>query len=265
MSDFSRRQLISAGLAGAAGASGLAVAASLADRYGLIPPDHGGIYGAGEALTYASQRLLTRHSLAREFPRSEISKPPFPNGKPPDDAAFQRLQARASTDWRLAVDGMVARPASFSLAELRSFPSRSQITHLACEEGWSYIAEWTGVPLSHILDLVGTLPQARYVIYRSIQSDWWESIDMADALHPQTLVTYGMNGGELPVGFGGPLRLRVPRQLGYKSVKYITRLTVTDPGFSVRLRRNPHYLPHLRQCMTAGVAADTQQQEIFEV
>ena len=69
---------------------------------------------------------------------------------------------------------------------------------------------------------------ARYVIYRSIQPDWWESIDMADALHPQTLVTHGMNGGELPIGFGGPLRLRVPRQLGYKSVKYITSITLTD-------------------------------------
>jgi DMSO/TMAO reductase YedYZ molybdopterin-dependent catalytic subunit len=123
---------------------------------------------------------------------------------------------------------MIARPASFSLVELKSFPRRSQITHLACEEGWSYIGEWIGVPLSHILDVVGALPQSRYVVYRSIQPDWWESIDMADALHPQTLVAHGMNGGELPVAFGGPLRLRVPRQLGYKSVKYITRLTITD-------------------------------------
>ena len=105
---------------------------------------------------------------------------------------------------------------------------RSQITHLACEEGWSYIAEWTGVPLSHILNLAGALPQARYVVYRSIQSDWWDSVDMADALHPQTFLTYGMNDGDLPVSFGGPLRVRVPRQLGYKSVKYVTRLTVTD-------------------------------------
>src|ERR1022692_154976 len=89
-------------------------------------------------------------------------------------------------------------------------------------------SEWKGVPLSHILDVVGTLPQARYVVYRSMQPGWWESIDMADALHPQTFVAHGMNGGELPVAFGGPLRLRVPRQLGYKSVKYITRLTVSD-------------------------------------
>jgi len=228
VSDLSRRKLITAGLAGAAGASGLAVAAGLAKRYGLIPPDHGGIYGAGETLTYAAHRLLTRHSLAREFPRSQISKNPFPNGEPPQDEDFKRLEKGRFADWRLTVDGMVARPASFSLAELKSYASRSQITHLACEEGWSFIAEWTGVPLSQVLDAVGILPQARYVVYFSIQRDWWDSVDMADALHPQTLLTYGMNGAELPVGHGGPLRLRVPRQLGYKNVKYITRLTVTD-------------------------------------
>lgn len=228
MSNFSRRKLITAGLGATAGLSGLTVAAKLADRYGLVPPDHGGIYGLGETLTYASHRLLTRHSLAREFPRSQISKTPFVNGKPPEDEAYQRLQAAGFADWRLAVDGMVARPASFSLAQLRSHPSRSQITHLACEEGWSFIAEWTGMPLSGLLSLVGTLPQAKFVVYFSSERGWWDSIDMADALHPQTLVTYGMNGVDLPAGHGGPLRLRVPRQLGYKSVKYITRLTVTD-------------------------------------
>jgi DMSO/TMAO reductase YedYZ molybdopterin-dependent catalytic subunit len=228
MSDLSRRKLFTTGLAAAAGVSGLAAATGLAKHYGLIPPDSGGLYGPGETLNYAAQRILTRHSLAREFPPSEISNPPFANEVAPLGDAFKRLQEGAFADWRLAVDGMVSRPASFSLAELKSFPSRNQITHLACEEGWSYIAQWTGVPLSHVLDLAGTLPQARYVVYRSFQPDWWDSIDMADALHPQTLAAYGMNGGELPVGNGGPLRLRVPRQLGYKNVKYITRLTVTD-------------------------------------
>jgi DMSO/TMAO reductase YedYZ molybdopterin-dependent catalytic subunit len=225
---LSRRKLITKGLATAAGASGLAFAARLADKYGLIPPDRGGIYGPGEALTYASQRMLTRHSMAREFPRSEISKIPFANETAPPSESFKRLQASGFADWRLAIDGMVARPGSFSLAQLKSYPSRSQITHLACEEGWSYIAEWTGVPLSHVLDVVGILPQARYVAYFSMQRGWWDSIDMADALHPQTFLAYGMNGGELPVGNGGPLRMRVPRQLGYKSVKFIDRLTVTD-------------------------------------
>ena len=97
-----------------------------------------------------------------------------------------------------------------------------------CIRDRSYIAEWNGVPLSHILDRVGVLPQVRYVVYRSIQPEWWESMDMADALHPQTILTLGMNSSELPVAFGGPLRMRVPRQLGYKNVKYITHLTLTD-------------------------------------
>jgi DMSO/TMAO reductase YedYZ molybdopterin-dependent catalytic subunit len=219
---------MAAGLGTAAGASGLAVAARLAQKYGLVPPDHGGLYGLGTTLTYASQRLLTRHSLAREFPRSQISKPPFANEIAPLGDDYKRLQAGAFADWRLSVDGMVAHPTSFSLADLRSLPSRTQITHLACEEGWSFIAEWFGVPLSHVLDAVGTLPQAKYVVYYSIQPDWWDSMDMADALHPQTFLTYAMNGGDLPIGHGGPLRMRVPRQLGYKSVKFITRLTMTD-------------------------------------
>jgi len=228
MTKFSRRTLFTTGLAATAGASGLAVAARLAQRYGLIPPDAAGIYGPGETLTYAAQRILTRHSSAREFAPSQISKTPFANEVAPLGEAFKRPQEGGFADWRLAVDGMVARPASFSVPELKSFPWRSQITHLACEEGWSYIAEWIGVPLSHLLGLVGVHSQAKYVVYFSIQPDWWESIDMADALHPQTFLTYGMNGNELPVGNGGPLRLRLPRQLGYKSVKFITRLTVTD-------------------------------------
>jgi DMSO/TMAO reductase YedYZ molybdopterin-dependent catalytic subunit len=228
MSSFSRRKLITTGIAATAGVSGLAAAARIAERYGLIPPDHGGIYGPGKVLTYASHRLLTRDTLAREFSRSQISTRPVANGEAPDDKDFKRLQGGSFADWRLTVDGMVARPASFSLAQLRSYPSRSQITQLICEEGWSFIAEWIGVPVSHVLNVAGVLPQARYVVSFSVQPDWVDSIDMADALHPQTFLTYGLNGGDLPVGHGGPLRLRVPRQLGYKSVKYINRLTVTD-------------------------------------
>ena len=228
MSKFSRRKLITTGLVATAGVSGLAVAAMLAERYGLVPPDAGGLYGAGETLTYAAQRLLTRHSLAREFSRSQISKEPFANLVDPLGDEFQRLQDGGFANWQLAVDGMITRPALFSVAEIKSFPSRNQITHLACEEGWSYIADWKGVPLSHILDLVQPLPRVRYVVYRSFQPDWWDSLDMADALHPQTMIAHGMNGSELPVAFGGPLRMRVPRQLGYKNVKYITRLTLTD-------------------------------------
>ncbi|MGH9539001.1 MAG: molybdopterin-dependent oxidoreductase [Terriglobales bacterium] len=237
MSNLSRRKLITTGLAAAAGVAGLGAAAHIAHKYGLVPPDHGGIYGVGETLTYAAQRLLTRHSLAREFPRSQISKPSFPNEIDPPNEEFKRLQAGGFADWRLAIDGMVARPAAFSLDQLKSYPSHSQVTMLQCEEGWSYIAEWIGVPLSHVLEIVEVLPQARYVVYYSIERGWWESIDMADALHPQTLLTYGMNGGDLPVGHGGPLRIRLPRQIGYKNVKFVTHMTVTDSlkGFGAGL------------------------------
>jgi DMSO/TMAO reductase YedYZ molybdopterin-dependent catalytic subunit len=157
-----------------------------------------------------------------------ISKTPFANGKPPEFPAFKQLQSGGFADWRLGIDGLVAHPRSFSISDLKGFPSRSQITQVTCEEGWSYIAEWIGTPLSHVLEVAGILPQAKFVLYFSMQQGWWDSIDMADALHTQTLLAHGFNGGDLPVEFGGPLRMRIPRQLGYKSIKYINRLTVTD-------------------------------------
>jgi DMSO/TMAO reductase YedYZ molybdopterin-dependent catalytic subunit len=231
---FSRRKLITTGLATAAGASGLAVAARLGDRYGLVPPDHGGIYGVGETLTYAGQRILmANHSLAREFDRSQITKFVPVDGKPPGEDNYQRLLAGKFADWRLKVDGLVARPSLLSLAELKSYPPRTQITHQACEEGWSFIAEWTGVPLAYVLSVVGVLPQARYVAYFAFDESW-DSLDMPEAMHPQTLLAYGMNGEEIPAAHGAPLRMKVPRQLGYKNVKFFSRITVTDSLKNIR-------------------------------
>ena len=225
---ITRRKLIVSGLATAAGASGLAVAGKLAQKYGLIPPDHRGPYALGETLTYASHRLLGRHSLAREFPRSQISARPFPDEIAPLTDDFKRLQQGNFADWRLTVNGMVAQPTTFSIADLKSCPTRSHITEITCEEGWSYIAEWIGVPLSHVLQQVGIHPQAKYVVYVSTEPDTWDSIDMSDALHPQTLICFGMNGSDLPVIHGGPIRMRLPRQIGYKNLKFINHLTVTD-------------------------------------
>jgi DMSO/TMAO reductase YedYZ molybdopterin-dependent catalytic subunit len=135
MSNLSRRKLITTGLAATAGVSGLAAAGRLAERYGLLPPDHGGFYGAGHALTYASQRLLTRHSLAREFPRGQISARPFPNGRLPQDEEFKRLKAGEIAHWRLAIDSLVSNPASFSSVEKlerqpcgESFPRKPNVT-----------------------------------------------------------------------------------------------------------------------------------------
>lgn len=179
MSNISRRKLVTTGLAATAGAAGMGVAARLAQKYGLVPPDHGGIYGVGETLTYGAHHLLASRALAREFPRSEISKNPFANEIAPLSEPFKRLQAGGFADWRLSVDGMVARPGSFSLTQLKSYPTRSQITHLACEVGWSYIAEWTSAPSSHVLNVVGICPQTRYVFYSSIERGWWNSLDIA--------------------------------------------------------------------------------------
>jgi DMSO/TMAO reductase YedYZ molybdopterin-dependent catalytic subunit len=238
---LSRRKLITSGLAAGAGAAGLGVAARLADLYGLIPPDHGGIYGMGETMTYAVQRVLvSRHRMAREYTRSDISKVAPVKGEPPENEIYQRLAAAQFADWRLKIDGLVARPSFFSLAELKQLRSERHIYHQACEEGWSFIAEWIGVPLWYVLNLVGVLPQAKYVVFFGFDTNFdatdphaikgkWNSIDMADASHPQTLLAYGMNGQDsLPPGHGAPIRVRVPRQLGGKSTKYLSWITLTD-------------------------------------
>ena len=228
MNKISRRKLIYGGVAAAAGVGGLAVADRMAKRYGLIPPDGKGVYGPGETLTYACQRLLTVHMPVREFPRSMISKNPFANEISPRNDELKRLEAGGFRDWRLVVDGTVAHPLVLSLADLKTLPVHSQITEVACEEGWSYIAEWIGTPLSGVLREAGVLPQTRYVVYDALEKNGWESIDISEAMHPYTLLTMGMNDGDLPVPFGGPLRLRVPRQLGYKSVKFVIHITATD-------------------------------------
>src|SRR4029453_7904762 len=138
-----------------------------------------------------------RNSLAREFSRSEISTSPFANKRrAPGDVL--KHQADGFRQWNLSIEGLVAHPTSLSMDDVRRLPRRSQITQVACEEGWSYVAEWIGTPLVEVLNLAGILPPARYVVYFSSESDWWESIDIADARHPQTLVTYPMNDGALP-------------------------------------------------------------------
>jgi hypothetical protein len=225
---FSRRRLLTTEIAGASGIAGLAAGWRIAARYGLIPPDNAGIWGIGETLTYAAQRvLIAHHSMAREFNRSQVSRVIPVSGPPPETGDFHRLVAGRFADWRLTLDGMVAHPASLSLDQIKRFPMRSQITHQACEEGWSFIAEWHGVPLSYVLNYAGLSTRAKYVVFYALDGTW-DSLDLPDALHPQTLLTYALNGRELPTTHGAPLRVRVPRQLGYKSVKYLQRITVTD-------------------------------------
>ena len=224
-----RRTLLKTAL----GASALTIAggaaAVLVKRYGLVPPDNVGFYGFGETLTYATQRvLLPRRSLAREFSRIRISEnfPAFGTTMP-SYQPYMWSMIENFENWRLPVDGLVEREGRFSLAELKQFPSRTQVTEHVCEEGWSAIGEWTGVQLSTVLSTVGVRPEARYVVFYCVDGHWG-CIDMEDAWHPQTLLAYGMNGSNLQVPHGAPVRLRVERQLGYKSLKYVGRITVTD-------------------------------------
>lgn len=194
--------------------------------------------GHGQDLTFHAQRwLLSDQPLAREFKSSEISPLFKVNGsRQPTSAAYNAFLAKGFSDWRLMVDGLVTAPMSFSLAELRAMPVRTQITRHDCVEGWSAIGGWTGVQLGLVLGRVGLQPDARYVVFHCAdnlggQGDaglYYESIDLFDAFHPQTLLAYAMNGQTLPVEHGAPLRLRVERQLGYKQAKYIMRIEVTD-------------------------------------
>lgn len=200
-----------------------------------LPPTYGNILRMGDALTYSAQRaVLSGKSLAKEYNHKDISSFPATGatdpgdpGKPKSSEIYRRLQSGGFADWRLSVEGLVARPGSFSLAELKRLPSRTQITRHTCEEGWSAIGEWTGAPLSRVLDAAGMLPEARFVSFYSYD-DWADSIDLLDALHPQTILAYGMNGRDLPVPHGAPVRLRVETQMGYKSMKYLERIVVTS-------------------------------------
>lgn len=232
MKALTRRRLLQAGV-GVAGVVGLGaggvLAAKLAARKGCLAPDAVGFYGPGEALTYAASRVVRPRGPAREFARSMISEKPFANATyGPLPAAFAKQKDEGFRNWTLEVDGMVMHPMKLSVSDLKAMGRSSQITEVACEEGWSYIAEWVGTPLGAVLREAQMLGPARYVVYYSMRDEVWDSLDMLDAQHPQTLLTWGMNEGDLPYGFGGPLRMRVPKQLGYRSVKYVNRIVVTD-------------------------------------
>ena len=194
-----------------------------------LPPNFNGVFGISDYLTMKAQRLLmSEQTVARAYRKQDIS-PLFPtNGTVlPESDSYQQALANQFQDWKLEIDGLVDRPLSLSLTELKRFPSRTQITLHSCEAGWSAIGEWTGVPLSHVLQQAGLQEEARYVHFEC-EDGWYDSIDMFDALHPQTILAYGMNGGELPTQHGAPVRLRVERQLGYKSTKYVKRINVVD-------------------------------------
>lgn len=221
---ISRRKLLG-GLGAGAGAGLLAGC----DRLGESAPFQG-LLDQGEKLNLGAQRLLTdRGALAREYRPDQLSPIFRSNGTAmPDTASYRAHLARGFADWRLRIDGLVARPLSLPLAQIRSMPTRTQITRHDCVEGWSAIGQWTGVPLKLLLGAVGVRSAARYIVFHCADqyggSPYYESVDLVDAYHPQTILAWGLNGRALPVANGAPLRLRVERMLGYKHAKYIDRV-----------------------------------------
>ncbi|MGB3722142.1 MAG: molybdopterin-dependent oxidoreductase [Pacificimonas sp.] len=185
-------------------------------------------------LTDRAQRLVTnRGALAREYTLADLSPRFRANGSRMVASADYAMHERDGfRDWRLGVTGRVTRPLSLSMARLKQMPSRTQITRHDCVEGWSAIGQWTGVPLKLVLDAAGVRNNARYILFRCADriggTPYYESIDMIEALHPQTILAYGMNGGDLPVAHGAPLRLRSERQLGYKHAKYVESIEAID-------------------------------------
>lgn len=183
-----------------------------------------------EAVHRSLQRtIMNRDALAREFSPEDMSPRFRSNGtRNPNTDAYRALAANRFADWRLRVDGLVARPLSLSLADLRSMPQRAQITRHDCVEGWSAIGKWQGPKLSAILDAAGLRDTARYLVFHCADSlrggAYYESIDLIDAFHPQTIMAWAMNDRILPVAHGAPVRLRVERQLGYKHAKYVMRV-----------------------------------------
>lgn len=223
----SRRKLIGMG---ATGAGGLLLGGC--DRLNESPVVRGGL-GEVEGLTMRAQRLLMGDALAREFSEADISPDFRVNGSTRvEDSAYRRALATGFASWALQVGGLVKQPLALSLDALKALPQREQITRHDCVEGWSAIGKWQGPQLSAVLTRAGLLPDARYVVFHCADvldgARYYESIDLIDAFHAQTILAWRMNGAPLSEGHGAPIRLRVERQLGYKQAKYVMRIELTS-------------------------------------
>ena len=195
------------------------------------------VLSAGESLSKKAHHLIrSRKLMAQEFSEADMSPSFRSNGTSiPNSAEYLVLSRNDFASWTLEIGGLVEKPLKLSLAQLQQMPSRTQITRHDCVEGWSAIAKWTGTPLHEVLSLVRPLPQARYVMFYCadpMEEDgtkkYYESIDMDDAYHAQTILAYKLNEEALPIKNGAPIRLRVERQLGYKQAKYLMRLELVE-------------------------------------
>jgi len=225
----SRRRLLRAVAAGA-GMGLLAGCDALSRKQGFID-----VLASTEPLNRRVQRFLTGDRLAEEFAPSMISPVFRPNGSiDPQTPEYLALKANGFGDYRLRVRGLVERPLEFSLEALRGLPTRTQITRHDCVEGWSVIGSWSGVPLATLLDAARVRPGARYVVFHCFDDlagdggRYYESIDLVDAYHPQTIAAHTMNGEPVRVSNGAPLRMRIERKLGYKQPKYVHTIELVD-------------------------------------
>lgn len=214
---------------------------------------------AGEDMNRGFQRALTnRDALAREFRPDERSPVMRSNGtRDPATPSYRAHRAAGFASWRIAVGGLVSRPLSLSLADLNRLPKRSQITRHDCVEGWSAIAKWTGTPLKAVLDRAGLAPTARFIVFRCADlygpNRYYETIDLIDAFHPQTILAWGLNDRLLPVENGAPVRLRVERHLGYKHAKYVEAIEAVDSLSRVGLGRGGFWEDHHDYDWYAGI------------
>ena len=222
---LSRRKLIKR-----AGALGGLLLAGCDTQYYKPPVVRDGLMGVADIMTMASQRMLmSNEQLVQEHDSSEITKNfPVWNQSNPEDEEYQQLRAENYRDWRLPVIGLVNKPISMSLSDLKRLPRRTQTTMHICEQGWSAIAQWAGAPLLSVIRAAGGIkPNAKYIMINAY-GGWYEGYDMFDVAHPQTILAYGMNGKDLPLGNGAPLRLRVERHCGYKQLKFIKSIEVVS-------------------------------------
>lgn len=200
-------------------------------REQFMPPVvRGGLIGAADVLTMSTNRLLlSGQQLAREYSLKDVADP-FPtwNQTNPRNPEYQRHASDGFKNFQIPISGLVERPVSLSLDQIKSLPSRTQITAHICEQGWSAIGEWTGAPLKQVLGAAGGVtPEARYVVIDTYDN-WYEAYDLFEVEHAQTILAYRLNGRDLPRGNGAPLRLRVERQCGYKNLKFVKSIRVVD-------------------------------------
>ncbi|MFI4935992.1 MAG: molybdopterin-dependent oxidoreductase, partial [Caulobacterales bacterium] len=212
----------------------LASCEKIAEQPGVVKALSG-----AEGLNRRVQRLIGKGALAREFSRADITASFKANGTlHPQDVAYKAHEAAGFADWRLVVDGLVEKPLSLSMDDLRAMPARTQITRHDCVEGWSCIGEWTGAKMAPIMAMAGLKREAKHLVLYCAdsldlaappgQQQYYETLDLADVFHPQTILAYAMNGAPLSVPHGAPLRLRAERHLGYKQAKYVMRLEAVE-------------------------------------